>query len=52
MYYIRNDVTGYVWLAYAAEAKLYAIGGVFDTYYSMFKDDGSMVGLCVNDFSI
>lgn len=47
MYWIRNDVTGHAWKADAAEARLYAIGGVLDTTYSVFKVGGSMSCLTV-----
>lgn len=40
LFIIRNDVTGKCWYAHAAEAKLYAIGGLLDCWYSVFQAVG------------
>ena len=45
-YLIRNDLTGRFWPADRSEARLYAIGGVLDHCYSVFRLDGGTMPLC------
>lgn len=45
-YLIRNDLTGRFWHADKSEARLYAIGGILDQWYSVFSLNGGTLPLC------
>lgn len=51
-YIIRNDFTGRYWNATAAEARLYAIGGMLDSAYTVIKNGGSPIGLLAVEISL